>query len=693
MRIRTKFLLLVGGGFVLASAVVVVTAERWMTQRIQGSQQMLFSERLDSIQALLDRKEELLQQTGLPQAYRDGVQSETLRQLAAKYYPSPDVISYPFIVDSAGRVILHPKRPFGDEQLAQKDYIQYIISEGSGTLVYTCEGLTKWCLFRTYEPWQWHIVYTIPQDVLYRDVHQFRWTFLSVMTAVSLAVLGLLAWGVSFLTSPIAHLTSAAAQISDGKLDTPIHASGTDEIAILARGFRRMSEVIREKIRRLDCEIAQRKRAQENLAQLNKTLENRVAERTEELKRSNEQLLAARLAAEAASRAKSDFLANMSHEIRTPMNAIIGFGEMLAEDARLPEDLSRYAGIICMAGRNLLTIINDILDFSKIEAGKLKVEIIDCSVAELLENLDVLLRPSAENKGLKFEILQCDDLPAIIRTDPVRVRQCLINLVNNAIKFTEKGHVYVNVSLISETPSGPFWIRFDVEDTGIGIEPDKLQTIFEPFTQADSSTTRKYGGTGLGLTITKHLAERLGGTISVTSRPGSGSVFTLTIPTHVDVHQQPSVNKYDRAASSKPLPIQNYQFRGEILVAEDAPANQIFIQALLKKMGLSVTIAENGQKAVEAVQQRTFDLVFMDMQMPVMNGYEATEKIKALHPNLPVVALTASAMLGDSEKCFKAGCVEYLVKPIERKKLIEVLQTYLPASEQSPSETACTSAK
>jgi len=676
--------MLVGGGFVLASVVVAFTAERWMTAHIWSHQQQLFSERLDSIEAFLDRKEELIQQTGQPDAYREGIQSEAVRQLTAKFFttPSPEK-SYPFILDSGGRMVLHPQWAAGEERLAREDFIQRIVAEKDGAMIYTFEGVKEWCLFRTYEPWQWHLVYTIPVDLLYRDVRQFQRAFLAGMASISLAVLALLGWGISFLTRPIAHLTSAATEIAAGKLETPIHVSGSDEIAVLARSFGRMSEVIREKIRRLDSEIMQRKRAQEALAQLNKTLEARVAERTEELKRSNEQLSAARQAAEDASKAKSEFLANMSHEIRTPMNAIIGFGEMLAEDERLPKELSQYAEIICMAGHSLLTIINDILDFSKIEAGKLKVEIIDCSVAELLRNLEVLLEPSARAKGLEFKVLQCDDLPAVIRTDPVRLRQCLINLVNNAIKFTEKGHVYVNVSLQSESPAGPFFIRFDVEDTGIGIEPDKLQTIFEPFVQADSSTTRKYGGTGLGLTITKHLVERLGGTISVSSRPGRGSVFTLTLPANVDVHQQAVVNKYDCAAPSKPLPLGSLKFKGEILVAEDAPANQIYIRALLEKMGLSVTIVENGQKAVEAVQQKSFDLVFMDMQMPVMSGYEATEKILALNPRLPVVALTASAMLGDSDKCLKAGCVEYLSKPIERKELIRVLQTYLPNSDQT----------
>ncbi|HOK66671.1 MAG TPA: HAMP domain-containing protein, partial [Anaerohalosphaeraceae bacterium] len=304
MRIRTQLLTLVGGGFVLASAAVMLTAERWMTGRIRDNQQQLFAERLDSIRAFLDRKEELIRQTGQPDAYREGIQREALRQLAEKYYPSPSLPSYPFIIDVQGRVVLHPRMAFGDEQAAQEDFIRHIIAEGNGTLVYTFEGVEKWCLFRPYEPWQWYLVYTIPVEILYRDVRQFRWTFLSVMSAVTLTVLGLLGWGISFLIRPIAHLTSAAKEMADGKLNTPIHISGAEEIAVLARSFCRMSEVIRDKIRRLDSEIAQRKRAQENLAQLNRTLELRVAERTEELKRSNEQLSAARQAAEDASKAK-----------------------------------------------------------------------------------------------------------------------------------------------------------------------------------------------------------------------------------------------------------------------------------------------------------------------------------------------------------------------------------------------------
>ncbi|HOL90124.1 MAG TPA: HAMP domain-containing protein, partial [Anaerohalosphaeraceae bacterium] len=278
MRIRTKFLMLVGGGFVLASVVVAFTAERWMTAHIWSHQQQLFSERLDSIEAFLDRKEELIQQTGQPDAYREGIQSEAVRQLTAKFFttPSPEK-SYPFILDSGGRMVLHPQWAAGEERLAREDFIQRIVAEKDGAMIYTFEGVKEWCLFRTYEPWQWHLVYTIPVDLLYRDVRQFQRAFLAGMASISLAVLALLGWGISFLTRPIAHLTSAATEIAAGKLETPIHVSGSDEIAVLARSFGRMSEVIREKIRRLDSEIMQRKRAQEALAQLNKTLEARVA--------------------------------------------------------------------------------------------------------------------------------------------------------------------------------------------------------------------------------------------------------------------------------------------------------------------------------------------------------------------------------------------------------------------------------
>ncbi|HOQ03692.1 MAG TPA: ATP-binding protein [Anaerohalosphaeraceae bacterium] len=405
----------------------------------------------------------------------------------------------------------------------------------------------------------------------------------------------------------------------------------------------------------------------------------RVQQTEEELRKSNDHLLELLEEVRKADVMKSEFLANMSHEIRTPMSAILGFGELLKEEERLSGRQKEYIQMILNNGRMLLQLINDILDFSKIEAGKLKVERIDFSLSEFLEDLFSTLHPLAAAKGLQFEILQCSDLPGTLNSDPVRLRQCLINLAGNAIKFTEKGHVFINV--MKEQEDNADFIRFDVEDTGIGIPEDKLAVIFDAFTQADSSMTRRYGGTGLGLSITKRLTELLGGKITVHSTVGRGSVFSIRLPTGVDPSKQTSHNRYETAekAIQQPSEEEPEQIRlsGRILVAEDAKANQMLIRLLLEKEGLQAVVVENGQEALEAVLCESFDLVLMDMQMPLMSGLEAVQAIRAKGLTLPIIALTALAMKGDDEKCLKAGCSDYLTKPIDRKALRRILQKYL----------------
>jgi signal transduction histidine kinase/CBS domain-containing protein len=328
-----------------------------------------------------------------------------------------------------------------------------------------------------------------------------------------------------------------------------------------------------------------------------------------------------------ANAAKSEFLANMSHEIRTPMNAIIGFGEVLAEE-KLTDQQKHHLDIIQASAENLLHLVNDILDFSKIEAGKLNIEITDCSLEELLALIESLMQPKVMEKGLAFEVLQCSRLPVQIRTDSVRLRQCLINLINNAVKFTEKGHVHVDVSL-QQAQDKPY-IRFDVEDTGIGIPAEKQEEMFESFIQADGGTTRKYGGTGLGLAITKQLAHLLGGELSLTSEVGKGSVFSLTIPAGVDVKSQPLFNKYDSVSklSREPDASEQVKFSGRVLIAEDSISSQMLIKLLLEKMGLQVTTAQDGKEAVSKALSQPFDLIFMDIQMPNMNGYDATKALR-----------------------------------------------------------------
>jgi len=393
-----------------------------------------------------------------------------------------------------------------------------------------------------------------------------------------------------------------------------------------------------------------------------------------------------------ASEVKSEFLANMSHEIRTPMNAIIGFSEQLACQ-NLTGEQKQYVNIINDSSKNLLGLINDILDISKIESGKMQAEIIETSIDKMVSSIEPLMRLEAQKKNLEFEIFICPDVPDVILTDPARLRQCLINLIGNALKFTQQGHIYLNIYKLEDNAgdSAKSWICFDVEDTGIGISEKQQTKIFEAFTQADSTTTRKFGGTGLGLAITKQLIKLLGGNLALNSTVHRGSVFSIRLPadtpdncdtaasfeTDADSQQTEDFNRNGKTryiGSDTPS-----KFTGRVLVAEDTLTNQKLLTVILEKLGLDVTLVENGVQAVKAALSSEFDLILMDIQMPKMNGYKAASILKSKNVNTPIIALTAHALQGDRKKCFDAGCDDYLAKPIQRHKLVQKIAKFLPA--------------
>ena len=378
--------------------------------------------------------------------------------------------------------------------------------------------------------------------------------------------------------------------------------------------YLQLQELVNERNAELTAEKAKTESAQFQTEQVNRQLQLSVKHANAMTQQAIE-----------ANRAKGEFLANMSHQIRTPMNAIIGFSEMLA-DENLEDEQKRQVKIIQDSSRHLLQLINDILDFSKIEAGRLDVDVADVPVENILAVIDSLMEPAAVEKGLKFEIIRNQPLPELIQTDPARLKQCLMNLVGNAIKFTEKGSVRICVS--SEGREGKSFVRFDIEDTGIGIANDKIAYVFEPFSQVDSSSARPLGSTGLGLAITKHIAELLGGNITVQSAPSRGSTFSLFIPA-VITNKRSESDKNLQSVESLPVETKiiddkNLKLSGNVLVAEDSPTNQTLIDLLLKRLGLNVTIVENGQQAVQKAITGGFNIILMDIQMPVMNGYEAT---------------------------------------------------------------------
>jgi signal transduction histidine kinase/ActR/RegA family two-component response regulator len=491
---------------------------------------------------------------------------------------------------------------------------------------------------------------------------------------VILVIIGSLAVGISVfiairkhkeLIRPIQALTQAAEKVRQtGNYAIRVsQQTEQDEVGILINVFNSMLEKNQHVYDELDA---------------------RVKERTEQLNEALQQAMA-------ASQAKSQFLANMSHEIRTPMTAILGFSDILQEPDLPQDERFKYLQTIERNGKHLLAIINDILDISKIEAQQMQVENIPTNLLDILHDVQSLMQVKAFEKSLKLNINIQAPFPQTINTDPIRVRQVLVNLISNAIKFTEKGHITVTAQLTIPTDLKNSLISFEVRDTGIGMTPRQVDHIFKPFSQADETTTRRFGGTGLGLAISQKLANILGGDLTVSSEDGYGSCFTFTIASdHISTQNMilssgamgkillnPESEKSENTSQNTE---NDHNLLGvRVLLAEDGIDNQKLIGLLLKRAGVDLTIVDNGQLAIDAVnevQDDRYDLILMDMQMPVLDGYAATRLLRQKAYTGPIVALTANAMSKDREACIKAGCDDFMTKPVNKTALLKLVAQF-----------------
>ena len=533
-------------------------------------------------------------------------------------------------------------------------------------------------------PWKdelgldWLVVVAMPESDFMAEINANNRTTLllclaSLLTAI---LLGLITS--RWITRPIRRLSVASKRISEGDLSQTVEAKGINELGVLANSFNQMASQLKFSFARLDT-------ANQELEQTNEELENRVEERTKELQVSKEKAEKARQTAEVANKAKSTFLANMSHELRTPLNAILGFTQIMQRDRTANQEQLENLAIINRSGEHLLALINDVLDMSKIEAGRIALNPHSFDLHRLLDTTQEMLEFKADAKGLELLFDRHPDVPQYIRTDERKLRQVLINLLNNALKFTDEGGVTLR---IKPDTANVYTLLFEIEDTGAGIAEAELDTLFEAFTQTETGRQSEEG-TGLGLPISRKFVQLMGGDIAVSSQVGIGTVFKFNIIAEAALKEELQSHK----PTQKVVGLEPNQPTYRILVVDDRWENRQIVLKLLEPVGFEVREATNGVEAIEVWQEWQPHLIWMDMRMPVMNGYEATEHIKSQLKGQAVyiIALTASTFEEERAIVLSAGCDDFVRKPFREAVLFDKIAEYLGVSyvyvEETESET------